>query len=194
MRSMVLWGLAAVVVGWGCVPTPVVEPPFEPWRFQALTQAGQSCLHDAQTGLTWANPAYAVGRAPTVGDGRAEDVQAYIDQTNVQGWCGAHDWRLPNLDELSTLRSATMRANPPVLSIDCSPLVDTGQSWQPATGGASQPILSMSSQYWATQPTPTGPAPRAPSEWSFVVPFCDGYTGWTTTHTHNLLAARLVRP
>jgi hypothetical protein len=176
------------------MPTPVVEAPYSPGRFQAVTQAGQACVNDLQTGLTWANPAYAAGSAPTysmVGDGRAQDVQVYIHQTNLQGWCGAHDWRLPNLDELSALRISTMRAPTPVFAVDCSLWVDTGQSWTPAAGGASQPVWSTSSQYWAST---AGPATSGPSEWQFVVPFCDGYTGWTTMHIHNLLAARLVRP
>lgn len=187
MKSMVLLGLTAAVVGWACVPSPVINEPFLPWRFQAVGQADQGCVEDLKTGLTWANPVYAAGSAPThsmVGDGRAQDVQAYINQTNVQGWCGSKDWRLPNSQELSALKVGMDHAAP-IFSVDCSPAVDTGQSWIPASGGASQPIMRQPSTYWSSTPYGTG--------YHQSVTFCGVTNDWRTADYH-LLSARLVRP
>jgi hypothetical protein len=180
--------LTAAVVGWACVPSPVINTPFLPWRFQAVGQADQGCVDDLQTGLTWANPVYAAGSTPTysmVGDGRAQDVQAYISQTNVQGWCGAKDWRLPNASELSALQASIVHAPIPVLAIDCSPPVNTGQSWTPAAGGASQPIMRQPSTYWSSTLYGTG--------YHQSVTFCGVTNDWRSANYH-LLSARLVRP
>ena len=32
-----------------------------------------------------------------------DEAKVWVEDVNIQGWCGYHNWRLPNIDELKTL-------------------------------------------------------------------------------------------
>jgi hypothetical protein len=76
-----------------------------------------SCIKDNVTGLIWENktadgglhdhdklytqfsPAYD----PQGKYGASDDVQGLVNAVNTAGWCGAHDWRAPDVHELQSL-------------------------------------------------------------------------------------------
>jgi hypothetical protein len=99
-------------------------------RFLRLDQQGQpisanvqipgwSCVLDRQTGLVWEVKTSTRGlhfqdnlfswnqdrKAPqqTHCDNRPCTTRDYIQAVNQEGWCGAHDWRLPEREELRSL-------------------------------------------------------------------------------------------
>lgn len=73
-----------------------------------------SCVRDNLTGLVWevktvdgglhdqdtAYTNYSRSYDPAIRYGAADDAEGFVRAVNVQGLCGAHDWRLPTAREL----------------------------------------------------------------------------------------------
>lgn len=58
-----------------------------------------------KTGLTWYYQAddYSVNNHDKLFN-QGNNVESWLQQLNETGWCGYHDWRLPHITELTTLR------------------------------------------------------------------------------------------
>ncbi|RZU47707.1 uncharacterized protein DUF1566 [Fluviicoccus keumensis] len=53
--------------------------------------------------LTWYNPDRAANGGSPGNPNRGNNIHAWLHRVNAEGWCGYQDWRIPTLDELSTL-------------------------------------------------------------------------------------------
>ncbi len=76
-----------------------------------------SCVKDNTTGLVWENKTadggvhdygklfshFCPSYDPMGKYGASDDAQGFVDEVNRQGWCGAHDWRLPTAQELQSI-------------------------------------------------------------------------------------------
>lgn len=104
------------------------------FQFSAV-QGG--CVRDEVTGLTW-EPKTADGglhdgkRTYTyVGDLRPGDASEFVRSVNIEGLCGAADWRVPTFQELDSLVDYGARAAKPYPG-DGGVWIDT--TWFPNTG------------------------------------------------------------
>ncbi|MEM9056604.1 MAG: DUF1566 domain-containing protein [Pseudomonadota bacterium] len=111
---------------------------------------GTAVVIDARTGLMWQRSAFSpqTARAPTL---------AQLEATNRDGLAGFHDWRLPTLEEATSL---------------LSPEAHRGFHLDPAFDGPAAPAM------WTADTTPDGrpwivwPADAA------VVPESPGFNAW----------------
>ena len=108
-------------------------------------------LRDRNNTYTWYNPDSSVngGNAGTQGGGNcvgsACDTRAYSVAVNAQGFCGASDWRVPNIMEL---RSIIHLGAPRPLSLS-SPVIDL--SFFPNTIGVRF-TQAGAGRYWSSSP------------------------------------------
>lgn len=89
-------------------------------------------LHHKEWTYTWYEPdnhknggLEGVQNGGACGGTSACDTHAYVQAVNAKGWCGANDWRMPNLDELAGL-GALDRINP---AIDTAYFPNTPAKW-----------------------------------------------------------------
>jgi hypothetical protein len=83
-------------------------------RWQKIGQHGEllnfDALHwaaavDKKTKLMWAiNPSKTV-KFPNPRKITWDKAVLWVDYVNKKGWCGYHDWRIPNISALKTLRT-----------------------------------------------------------------------------------------
>lgn len=110
-------------------------------------------LHDAKWKYSWFNsdPKVNGGFEGLANGGKCSDAnncdtEKYVRQVNAQGLCGASDWRLPTLSELSSIRTVN---NPQFFIADGS-FEDTVDYWS-ATVSPSDPLkawlASVNAQY-----------------------------------------------
>ncbi|MBB6056825.1 MAG: DUF1566 domain-containing protein [Gammaproteobacteria bacterium] len=146
-----------------------------------------SCVRDNVTGLIWEikttsglqnkdatytwyqeNPKINAGFIGIKNGGHCEgsdcDTSGYVSALNKQELCGYHDWRMPNVDELSSITNLN----------ESAPAIDA--RYFPETVAAA---------YWTSVPVATLPA----NAWD--VYFKGGGSDWD--NKQNLLHVRLVR-
>jgi hypothetical protein len=133
-------------------PADVVNP--HDTKYRALTQAGDLCVLDTQTGLVWQTKTLGAGLNSAansyswfgpneangeldyrgledggVCDGSACDTWHYVQAVNAQGYCGHNDWRMPNKDEMYSISDILRAKTPPTINTDFFPNARAAEYW-----------------------------------------------------------------
>ncbi len=157
---------------WNCVRDNVTGLVWE-------VKEANGGLHGKEHTYTWFNPDERVNNGVEGREGEPDDITCgspavvrggcdtmkYAEAVNAAGWCGYHDWRVPTVDELSTI-------------------VDYGRTL-PAISTAYFPDIIMPAGFWSSTPSAAGPS------YAWIVIFDDGYLGTCVKSWNYYL--RLVR-
>jgi len=164
--------LADGAPSWNCVRDNVTGLIWE-------VKSSDGGLHGKEHTYTWFNPDETVnggvegregdtgdvtcGLPPVVAEGC--DTVKYVAAVNAAGWCGHRDWRLPTVDELSSI-------------------VNYGRSL-PAISTDYFPDIVMPAGFWSSTPSAAGPS------YAWIAIYDDGYLGTCVKSWNYYL--RLVR-
>jgi hypothetical protein len=117
-------------------------------------QVDGGCILDKTTKLTWELTASAGGlrdktRAFTnLNKQQTGDVSELIMEANHQGWCGYHDWRLPNIDELQSLMDYGIAPPGPMLNMAWFPDTQSRAYWSATPVVAIKPENNTLGHVW----------------------------------------------
>lgn len=123
-------------------------------RYSFLRVDNETCVVDANTGLTWAaktdaaglhhfantyswyDPNEAVGELDYRGteaagacESSACDTFHYVEAVNEAGLCGYNDWRMPARDELLSISLTGRAVRAPSVDTDFFPMTQVGEYW-----------------------------------------------------------------
>lgn len=164
--------LADNATAWNCVRDNVTGLLWE-------VKSSGGGLHGKEHTYTWFNPDETANGGVEGREGEPDDLtcgspavvaggcdtQQYVAAVNAAGWCGHKDWRLPSVDELSSI-------------------VNYGRSL-PAISTDYFPDIVMPAGFWTSTPSAAGPS------YAWIVIFDDGYLGTCVKSWNYYL--RLVR-
>lgn len=157
---------------WSCVRDNVTGLVWE-------VKSSGSGLHSKWHTYTWFNPDMKQNGGVEGREGEPDDMTCgtpavlkdgcdtlkYVEAVNAEGWCGHKDWRLPSVDELSSI-------------------VDYG-SFLPAIPKNYFPDIVMPAGFWTSSLSAAG------LSYAWIVIFDDGYLGTCVKSWNYYL--RLVR-
>jgi hypothetical protein len=105
-----------------------------------------SCIKDNVTGLIWENKTadsglhdhnklytqFSPSHDPQGKYAASDDAQGLVNAVNTEGWCGAHDWRLPTAHELLSLVDYGISFPGPVVEEDFFSYPKSSRYWTAA--------------------------------------------------------------
>ena len=100
------------------------------------TKTSESGLHNAANTYSWYDPNEAHGELDYRGlenggdcAGSACDTWHYVQAVNDAGFCGHHDWRMPNKDELFSVSDVRRASTPPTMNTVFFPNARSAEYW-----------------------------------------------------------------
>jgi len=100
------------------------------------TKSTVSGLHNAANTYSWYAPDEANGELDYRGledggacDGSACDTWHFVQAVNQAGFCGYHDWRMPNKDELFSVSDLRRAEKPPTMNTAFFPDAQAAEYW-----------------------------------------------------------------
>ena len=114
--------LPASATSWSCVKDNVTGLIWE----VKTTDGG---LHDEDNTYTWYNPDTSTNGGSAGTENGSADTDSLVSDVNNAGYCGAYDWRLPNIDELSSIVDYSIAYPEPTIDTNYFPNATSTFVW-----------------------------------------------------------------